>query len=219
VRPSPLGSLPARISLQSRRLAQHDAARESAPEARDQILLDLEAGLPQRPSELRPERIRVRGRLPSRRLAEQVEAPAEGEAATNGVQRRAWLMQRGDVDSEDLVVDLVVELGALDVAAMNRAFSAWARFRLVAISIIFGERSTAVIRPSSSRSQTRETATPCPHPTSRMRSSGPTSRTSTAHRSRSDAGPRIYNPSCLPRISFMSSEGGTAHRATDGLNI
>ena len=70
---------------------------------------------------------------------------------------------------------------------MNRAFCACRSFRLAASSIIFGDRSTAVIRPPSSRSQTSETATPCPHPTSRMRSPGATRRASTAHSSRFDA--------------------------------
>jgi hypothetical protein len=53
-------------------------------------------------------------------------------------------------------------------------------FRLLAIAIIFCDLSIAVIRPRSSRSQTSETATPCPQPTSRMRSSGATASVLTA---------------------------------------
>jgi hypothetical protein len=40
------------------------------------------------------------------------------------------------------------------------------RFLRAAISIIFCDRSIAMIRPLVSRSQTSETATPCPQPTS-----------------------------------------------------
>src|SRR4051812_44787529 len=63
------------------------------------------------------------------------------------------------------------------------------RFLRVAISIILGERSIAVIVPVVSLSQTSETATPWPQPTSSRRSAGPTSRVSTAQTNRSDALP------------------------------
>src|SRR4051812_32536490 len=65
------------------------------------------------------------------------------------------------------------------------------RFLRVAISIILGERSIAVIVPVVSLSQSRETATPWPQPTSSRRSAGRTSRVSTAQTNRSDALPAI----------------------------
>src|SRR4051794_8010386 len=60
------------------------------------------------------------------------------------------------------------------------------RFRRAAISIIFSERSIAVIRPLVSRWQTSDTATPCPQPTSSTRSAGSSARVSTAHTNRSE---------------------------------
>src|SRR5688572_31630201 len=60
------------------------------------------------------------------------------------------------------------------------------RFLRAAISIIFFERSIAVIRPLVSRSQTSDTATPCPQPTSSTRSAGSSASVSTAHRNRSE---------------------------------
>src|SRR5215210_7430375 len=65
--------------------------------------------------------------------------------------------------------------------------STCSRFLRVAISIILGERSIAVIVPVVSLSQTRETATPWPQPTSSRRSAGRTSRVPTAQTNRSDA--------------------------------
>src|SRR4051812_28598401 len=65
------------------------------------------------------------------------------------------------------------------------------RFLRVAISIILGERSIATIVPVVSRSQTRETATPWPQPTSSRRSAGRTSKVSTAQTNRSDALPAM----------------------------
>src|SRR4051794_41031217 len=73
--------------------------------------------------------------------------------------------------------------------------STCSRFLLVAISIILGERSIAVIVPVVSFSQTRETATPWPQPTSSRRSAGWTSRVSTAQTNRSDALPTMPQPS------------------------
>jgi hypothetical protein len=67
--------------------------------------------------------------------------------------------------------------------------STCSRFLRLAISIIFGERSIAVIVPVVSLSQTRETATPWPQPTSSRRSAGRTSKVSTAQTNRSDALP------------------------------
>ena len=72
-----------------------------------------------------------------------------------------------------------------------RPASTSSRFLRVAISIILGERSIAVIVPVASLSQTRETATPWPQPISSRRSAGRTSRVSTAHTSRSDALPAM----------------------------
>jgi len=69
--------------------------------------------------------------------------------------------------------------------------STCSRFLRVAISIILGERSIAVIVPVVSRSQTRETATPWPQPTSSRRSAGRTSSVSTAQTNRSDALPAM----------------------------
>jgi hypothetical protein len=60
-----------------------------------------------------------------------------------------------------------------------------AAFRRAAASIILGERSIAVRRPPSSRSQTNAAATPCPEPISSTRSFGRTSSWSTTDRSRS----------------------------------
>src|SRR5438045_9744307 len=73
------------------------------------------------------------------------------------------------------------------LAVTNRVLAAYRWLRCCASSIIFGDRSIAVIWPPPSCSQTSETATPCPHPTSRIRSSAATSRISTAQISRSDA--------------------------------
>ena len=67
--------------------------------------------------------------------------------------------------------------------------STCSRFLRVAISIILSERSIAVIVPVVSLSQTGETATPWPQPTSSRRSAGRTSRVSTAQTNRSDALP------------------------------
>jgi len=60
------------------------------------------------------------------------------------------------------------------------------RFLRAAISIIFFERSIAVIRPLVSRSETSDTATPCPQPTSSTRSAGSSASVSTAHTNRSE---------------------------------
>src|SRR5919108_280430 len=70
------------------------------------------------------------------------------------------------------------------------------RFLRVAISIIFCERSIAVIRPLVSRSQTSDTATPCPQPTSSTRSAGSSARVSTAHTNRSEG------LLAMPRVGF-----------------
>src|SRR5687767_5581349 len=83
----------------------------------------------------------------------------------------------------------------------------WSRFLRAAISIIFFERSIAVIRPLVSRSQTSDTATPCPQPTSSTRSAGSTARVSTAHTNRSEG--LLAMPYALPfpdkgRTSAMS---------------
>ena len=72
-----------------------------------------------------------------------------------------------------------------------------AALRRAAISIIFADRSTPRTLPPASRSHTRETATPCPHPTSSSRSSGRTPRVSTAHTNRSAAGAIV--PACTVR--------------------
>src|SRR5918995_7523325 len=80
--------------------------------------------------------------------------------------------------------------------------STCSRFLRVAISIILGERSIAVIVPVISLSQTRETATPWPHPTSSRRSPGRTSRVSTAQTNRSDA---------LPAMPQIASRAREAH--------
>ena len=66
------------------------------------------------PAELRAEADRLLGRLPSWSLAEEVEAPAGSEPSPNCVQRLSRLLERGDVNREDPVVDLVLEIGLLD---------------------------------------------------------------------------------------------------------
>jgi hypothetical protein len=100
-------------------------------------------------------------------------------------------MQRGDLDSEDLVVDLVAKLGALDAGGDEP--------RLVGVNQ--GDRDSV--------------------PTSHLEDAIGGPDVEDLHRPPQPlrCGARTYNPGCLPRISFMSSEGGTAHRATDGLNI
>src|SRR4029453_8867808 len=75
------------------------------------------------------------------------------------------------------------------------------RFLRVAISIILGERSIAVIVPVVSLSQTKETATPWPQPTSSRRSAARTSRVSTAQTNRSDA-----LPATAPEIASHARE-------------
>jgi hypothetical protein len=86
--------------------------------------------------------------------------------------------------------------------------STCSRFLRVAISIILDERSIAVIVPVVSLSQTRETATPWPQPTSSRRSAGRTSRVSTAQTNRSDA-----LPATAPEIASHARE---AHAAASG---
>src|SRR4051794_17089427 len=71
------------------------------------------------------------------------------------------------------------------------------RFLRAAISIIFSERSIAVIRPLVSRSQTSDTATPCPQPTSSTPSAGSSARVSTAHTNRSEG--LLDMPTLCPR--------------------
>src|SRR5687767_8015125 len=84
----------------------------------------------------------------------------------------------------------------------------WSRFLRAAISIIFFERSIAVIRPLVSRSQTSDTATPCPQPTSSTRSAGSSARVSTAHTNRSEgllAVPRVIG--CLTGWGAWTDSG------------
>src|SRR4051794_41090325 len=78
------------------------------------------------------------------------------------------------------------------------------RFLRAAIPIIFFERSIAVIRPLVSRSQTSDTATPCPQPTSSTRSAGSSARVSTAHTNRSEG--LLAMPYALP----LPNTGGTS---------
>ena len=118
------------------------------------------------------------GGRPSRRLAEQVQMPAGEEPSPNHVQRLSRPLERRDLDGEDLVVALVPEIRLLESGGDEPRLARMGLVSLCAIAIILGERSTPVIRPPSRRSHTSATATPCPHPTSRMRSSGATSRTS-----------------------------------------
>ena len=124
-------------------------------------------------------------------------------------QRLLRLMPEGrDVEGEDLV-ESSPKSAFSSAAVFSTALPAatCSRFLRVAISIIFFERSIAVIRPLVSRSQTSDTATPCPQPTSSTRSAGSSARVSTAHTNRSEG--LLAMPYVLPfpnkgRTSVMS---------------
>ncbi len=128
------------------------------------------------------------------RVPEEVDGPIPGEVLADGTERRLRLLPEGsDVEGEDLVEAAIVESASSSATASSTALpaSTCSRFLRVAISIILGERSIAVIVPVVSLSQTRETATPWPQPTSSRRSAGRTSRVSTAQTNRSDALPAM----------------------------
>src|SRR5919108_694001 len=90
------------------------------------------------------------------------------------------------------------------------------RFLRAAISIIFFERSIAVIRPLVSRSQTSDTATPCPQPTSSTRSVGSSARVSTAHTNRSEG--LLAMPSAQP-VPNKGRASAMSYSATDTKSI
>ena len=128
------------------------------------------------------------------RVPEDVDDPIRGEVLADGTERRLRLLPEGsDVEGEDLVEAPIAEGRVLQRDGLERGPSAstCSRFLRVAISIILGERSIAVIVPVVSLSLTRETATPWPQPTSNRRSAGRTSRASTAQTNRSDALPAM----------------------------
>ena len=128
------------------------------------------------------------------RVPEEVDGPVPGEVLADGTERRLGLLPEGrDVEGEDLVEAPIAEVGVLQRDGSSTALpaSTCARFLRVAISIILGERSIAVIVPVVSLSQTRETATPWPQPTSSRRSAGRTSRASSAQTNRCDALPAM----------------------------
>ena len=83
-------------------------------------------------------------------------------------------MEQADSNGEDDVEAAVAEIRVLEVRDEELGFpaSTYAAFRRAAASIIFGERSIAVSRPRSSRSQTSVAATPWPQPISSTWSSG-----------------------------------------------
>jgi hypothetical protein len=110
----------------------------------------------------------------------------------DGTERRLRLLPEGsDVEGEDLVEAPRSASSSAMASSTALPASTCSRFLRVAISIILGERSIAVILPVVSLSQTRETATPWPQPTSSRRSAGRTSRVSTAQTNRSDALPAM----------------------------
>jgi len=103
-----------------------------------------------------------------------------------------------DVEGEDLVESLVPEVRLLERGRLQHGPASRDVLAVPtrAISIIFFERSIAVIRPLVSRSQTSDTATPCPQPTSSTRSAGSSARVSTAHTNRSEG--LLAMPYALP---------------------
>ena len=131
-------------------------------------------------------------------VPEEIDRSIGGEMLPDDPQRLLRLKPEGrDVESEDLVESLVPEVRLLERAALSTALPpASSRFLRAAISIIFFERSIAVIRPLVSRSQTSDTATPCPQPTSSTRSAGSSARVSTAHTNRSEG--LLAMPYALP---------------------
>jgi hypothetical protein len=128
------------------------------------------------------------------RVPEEVDGRVPGEVLADGTERRLRLLPEGrDVEGKALSKRRSPRSASSSAMASSTALpaSTCSRFLRVAISIILGERSIAVIVPVVSLSQTRETATPWPQPTSSRRSARRTSRVSTAQTNRSDALPAM----------------------------
>ena len=89
-------------------------SRKSRPEILDQRPLDLEAGVLEHAGKLGTESLRLPRGLPSRSLTEQVHAPTRSELLANDVEGRSGLVECRHVNREDLVIDLVPEIGLLD---------------------------------------------------------------------------------------------------------
>ena len=169
------------------------ADRGDRAQVRDQHPVDGESAVAQPVGQLVPE---VPGSLRRgvARVPEDVDGPIPGEVLADGTECRLRLLPEGsDVEGEDLVKRRSPRSASSSAVASSTALpaSTCSRFLRVAISIILGERSIAVIVPVVSLSQIRETATPWPQPTSSRRSAGRTSRVSTAQTNRSDALPAI----------------------------
>ena len=128
-------------------------------------------------------------------VPEDVDGPIPGEVLADCTERRRRLLPEGsDVESEDFVEAPIAEVRVLQRDGLEHGparVEGRRRFLRVAISIILGERSIAVIVPVVSLSQTRALATPWPQPTLSRRSAGRTSRVSTAQTNRSDAFPAM----------------------------
>ena len=118
---------------------------------------------------------RVRRASPPRRLVDHMEGAAGGEVPPHDRDRLGRAPERRNVHAEDLVEALVAEVSPLEGDGLEHrpAVATCSSFRRVAIAIILAERSIAVRRPPSSRSQTSVAATPWPQPTSSTRSAAP----------------------------------------------
>src|SRR5919202_4722327 len=123
-----------------------------------------------------------------------------------------------DVEGEDLANRSSPKSAFSSATVFSTALPAatCSRFPRAAISIIFFERSIAVIRPLVNRSQTSDTATPCPQPTSRTRLAGSSSRVSTAHTNRSEG--LLAMPYALP-FPNKGRTSAVSYSATDTESI
>src|SRR5918994_1603366 len=126
------------------------------------------------------------------RVPEDVDGPSRPRCSRTAPSAASGCCQKGaTLKAKTLSKSRLPRSASSSAMASSTALpaSTCSRFLRVAISIILGERSIAVIVPVVSLSQTRETATPWPQPTSSRRSAGRTSRVSTAQTNRSDALP------------------------------
>ena len=196
----------------------HRADRGDRAQVLDQHPVDGESALAQPVGQLGPE---VPGSLRRgvARVPEEVDGPIPGEVLADGTGAGSGCCQKGaTLKAKTLSKRRSPRSASSSAMASSTALpaSTCARFLRVAISIILRERSIAVIVPVVSLSQTRETATPWPQPTSSRRSAGRTSRVSTAQTNRSDALPAIpeleYHAPVKPRLIYSMSVGGRVHR-------
>src|SRR6266508_2594379 len=132
-------------------------------------------------------------------VPEEIDRSIGGEMPPDDPQRLLRLKPEGrDVEGETLSNRSSPKSAFSSATVFSTALppATCSRFLRAAISIIFFERSIAVIRPLVSRSQTSDTATPCPQPTASTRSAGSSARVSTAHTNRSEG--LLAMPYALP---------------------